>query len=157
MKVSWRFLLRLTAIALPAAHRKPRFDLAAWCFDQAWEHPGDIFQTASKSKPARHCQSRAPRACQPLVHELNSHTQAPPSRLHARCRELGSSRVDRLRLSPGPGGELSGREGEFLEAFQATKGRGYRRVIFRANAASAVQTRNLAHRAGGSTLQELRR
>lgn len=40
--------------------------------------------------------------------------------------------------------------------FQATAGRGYRRVIFRANAESAVQTRNLAHRAGGSTLLELR-
>ncbi|WP_265594821.1 hypothetical protein [Haloferula sp. BvORR071] len=41
--------------------------------------------------------------------------------------------------------------------FHATAGCGYQRVIFRANAETAVQTRNLAHRAGGSTLLELRR
>lgn len=39
--------------------------------------------------------------------------------------------------------------------FQATAGRGYQRVIFRANPENALQTRNLAHRAGGSTLLEL--
>ncbi len=41
--------------------------------------------------------------------------------------------------------------------FLTNAGRGYERVIFRANAQSAAQTRNLAHRAGGSTLQVLQR
>ena len=41
--------------------------------------------------------------------------------------------------------------------FASTARRGYERVIFRANASTALQTRNLALRAGGSTLHELHR
>jgi hypothetical protein len=59
------------------------------------------------------------------------------------------------RTSPGPARRVIPYLTHHL--FLATAGRGYERVVFRANAENALQTRNLAHRAGGSTLQVLSR